>query len=484
VTSGSTNAAYDAVIVGGGIAGLSAAWELRDRNILVVEAADRVGGRMRSEPRGRYWLNLGAHLFGGPDSHLARLVADAGLETRAIPGNRMGLALHGKVLASGAPETYPLRLPLSLSGRLSFVRSGLKLRAAVRGFQRIARRRPGEDVSAVRARLLAYREDQTFAQYLGRMHPDVVSIFRAIAERIAAEPDEITAGCGAALFAVVWDSTLTLARNLLGGSARLPLELARHLGPRVVTQAAVEEVRPEPAGVRVRVRRSGTLKELAARYCIAATPAHVTARIVRDLPAETAAALAGIRYGPFVCGALLTGEPGPMPWDDIYAIVTPGKAFNMLFNHANVVRGPGPREPGGSLMVYGGGELGRRLLGMTDRQIEDAFLRDVASIFPEVRGIVREVAIQRWEYAIPYIHPGRAALQPALERPLGRVLLAGDYLEFPEMEVAAVTGRDAARAVRDALETSRDARPREPVRPQSTWTARGAIRSGRPSGAP
>ena len=39
---------YEAVIVGGGIAGLAAAWELRDRNIKVFEAADRVGGRMRS----------------------------------------------------------------------------------------------------------------------------------------------------------------------------------------------------------------------------------------------------------------------------------------------------------------------------------------------------------------------------------------------------------------------------------------------------
>ncbi len=73
---------YDAVIVGAGIAGLTAAWELRDRAILVLEAADRVGGRMRSEPRGPYWLNLGAHLFGGPGSLLDRLIKEVGLETR------------------------------------------------------------------------------------------------------------------------------------------------------------------------------------------------------------------------------------------------------------------------------------------------------------------------------------------------------------------------------------------------------------------
>lgn len=443
---------HEAVIVGAGIAGLTAGWELRDRDVLLLEATERVGGRMRSEPRGPYWLNLGAHLFGGRGSLLDRLVTETGLETRPIPGNRMGLAFGDRLLASGRPETYPFRLPLSWRARLSFVRAGLRLRSATRGYVRAARRRPGESPAQRRSRLLAYRDDQTFGRYLGGLHPDVASIFQAVAERVTAEPGQISAGCGAALFSLVWDGgDDTLARNLIGGSELLPQALARRLGDRVLTGAVVREVVQAADGVRVRFSQRGALAEVSAQFAIVATPAYVTREIVRDLPLDTADALGWIPYGPFVCGAFLTEETGPMPWDQIYAIAVAERSFNMLFNHANPLRGPNKREPGGSLMVYAGGDRGRRLLSLTDEQIRELFQRDLHAVLPATRGIVRETLIQRWEHALPYAPPGRARIQPALDRSLDRVLLAGDYLEYASMEAAAATGLDAAQEVRRRL---------------------------------
>ena len=75
----SAMAVRDVVIIGGGIAGLSAAWQLRHRDLLLLEAEDRLGGRLRSDPCGDYWLNYGAHLFPAPGSLVDSMARDCGL---------------------------------------------------------------------------------------------------------------------------------------------------------------------------------------------------------------------------------------------------------------------------------------------------------------------------------------------------------------------------------------------------------------------
>jgi hypothetical protein len=109
-----------------------------------------------------------------------------------------------------------------------------------------------------------------------------------------------------------------------------------------------------------------------------------------------------------------------------------------------------PREPGGALMVYGGAGLARRLSGKTDTEVEATIVDDLCSLYPEAKGTVREVVVQRWEHAIPFAAPGRSRVQAALERGVdGTIFFAGDYVgEWTHMESAALTGAEAAAAAR------------------------------------
>jgi protoporphyrinogen/coproporphyrinogen III oxidase len=445
----------DVVVIGGGIAGLSAAWDLRNRDVVVLESTDRLGGRIRSEPRAPYWLNLGAHVFSGPGSATGRLVADVGVESMPVPGHLVALELNGKLLVGGRPELYPLRLPLRPAERVALTRAGARLRIAVARYERVAKPRPGESPAETRRRLLAHGDDQTFSQWLGELPGDADLMFRATVTRSTAEPEEITAGAGTGYFALVWSSGGGLSRNIVGGAGTLIDGIAAELAGRVVNGAEVLEVVPEDGFVRVRYRQARSEHELLARHAVVATKAFDAARLIRDLPAETSSALNAIPYGPTVVMAMLTNETRPMPWDDLYALATPKRSFNMLFNTVNVLRPRSPvRAPGGSLMVYRAGHAALTMFDQPDAVVEQAFLDDLYAIYPDARGIVGETVMLKLPRMLPYAAPGRSALQPALERPLGRVHLAGDYLGGVYTDTAISSGQEAALAVRTALQAA------------------------------
>ncbi len=450
----------DCVIVGGGIAGLTAAWNLRDRDVLLLEAEERVGGRIRSEIRGDYWLSVGAHMFPEPDSIVGRMVEDLQLETLRINGDLLGVWMEGKLVRGARPETYPFRLPIERRARIDLVTSGLRIRRAAGQYEQLSRGSDGASLGAIRERLLAFMDDRTFADLVGNVHPQVDALFRTTAHRMTAEPEEVAAGCMAALFAHVWSSGETvLGRNMRGGSAQLPIALGRELGERVRTGATVRRVEvTADRGVSVEYEEGGQRHTVRARRGIVATPAYVTKEIVVGQPSDLAAALDSIDYGPFVVAAILTKETSRMPWDDLYSVVTPGLSFTMFFNHANVLRSDsGERRPGGAIMLYAGAGPARSQLERSDAQIRDTFLGDLARVFPETRDIIDDVWIQRWPKAQPFQKPGRSQHQRAFERGIdGRISLAGDYTgDWAQMESAAQMGREAAITVRSSLrETS------------------------------
>ena len=122
---------HDVIVVGGGIAGLAAAWDLRNRDVVVLEAGDRVGGRIRSETRGDHWINLGAHVFAGAGSASDRLIRDTGVEAVPVPGRLTSIAMNGAFINSGRVETFPLRIPMPAKDRAALMKTGARLRVEV-----------------------------------------------------------------------------------------------------------------------------------------------------------------------------------------------------------------------------------------------------------------------------------------------------------------------------------------------------------------
>jgi oxygen-dependent protoporphyrinogen oxidase len=449
---------HDAVVIGGGIAGLAAAAALAGRDVVLFEAADRVGGRILCQDAGGYWLNLGAHILGKRESPMARLAAETGAELLPIQGHMAAVWAKGRLVRHGKVESYPFRLAMSPGARLSLIRTGLRLRAA--------NRRASPDVQDAihgdRAFAGSYPtvagdgslDSRSFAEVLGPMHPEVDALLRAGCNRLSGEPEAMSGHFGSLIVGGLWSSATRTAHSVRGGMGAITDGLVARLGNRIVTGATALGLEQDAEGVRLRVNCDGREETILARHAVIATPAPIARRIVSDLPEDKAAALDHVAYGPYVVMAAATTERGPMPYDDLYAIAVAGRTVTMIFNSANALRGQGqsaPRAPGGALMVYAGADKARALAGRTDDEIRALFIAEINEVLPETRGLIGETRIQRWEHGYPYWRPGRLAIQDALARPFGRIHFAGDYVEYPSTDPAARSGQMAAWAILQTL---------------------------------
>jgi oxygen-dependent protoporphyrinogen oxidase len=450
----------DVVIVGGGLAGLAAGWRLRHWDTLLLESDDRIGGRIRSERRGPYWLNWGGHIFAGGDSATSWLLGNTGIDSVPVPGSLAGLSMNGKLLLKGRVETYPFRIPMSRSSRIAMLKAGARVASAVARYARIVQLRPGEDQGMRQQRIYDFMNDRSFADFVGDLPADAEALFKPTVTRSSGNMDEISAGAGVGYFSLVWNIGGGLSQSIVGGPSTLTEGIAAALSDRVQLNSIVHEIVHKDNSVVVRYRQDGVDKEIEARCVVLATPAHVSQRVAVDLDRDIRDALSKIAYGPFVTTAFLTNETEPQVWDDAYAIATPKRSFAVVLNPSNIARGyESERRPGSSLMTFSPAALGRRLLDLDDDEIMRTHLDDLDQVLPGVAEKVVEAQVQRWPLASPYCFRGRGKLQPTLTRRSGRVFLAGDYLGTLYTETAIGTGLAAAQEVQSLLATDRQTAP-------------------------
>ncbi|MEX0913431.1 MAG: protoporphyrinogen oxidase, partial [Demequina sp.] len=124
------------VVVGGGITGLAAAWELTavGHQVLLVEASDRFGGKVFSETVDGFLLEHGADSFVSYRPGAVQMVADLGLAddiVSTVPPRLVYLRVRGRMepIPAGMGMVLPTRLwPFARTRILTWPQ---KLRAAV-----------------------------------------------------------------------------------------------------------------------------------------------------------------------------------------------------------------------------------------------------------------------------------------------------------------------------------------------------------------
>ncbi len=422
--SGSAQARAPILVLGGGIAGLSAAWRLARRGlpVRVIEASPHYGGRIHSRSEGGGRLEIGMQFYYSAYTETHRLLRAVGLHKDLRP-----IDVRGSIYYQG--RALPFSKTRPWLGHLS-VGENLRLQWAVaRQLLPLLRMSPFD-----------YRSQEALdtidvAEYFLRHGNErilEVAVRPLVNSYAFCEPEGHSL---AMLLRIIKLGGLASTWGLRQGNDALPRALARGLD--IVHARASQVVVAQGRVQGVVVERAGRRETLAASQVICALRAPHAAAVLADLP-SIAGPLARLPYSDVILANLHLDRP--LPGRDWVWTCARSAGQQSAFAIDLARRCPEMFPSGRSVVqVDFASPVSESLRTADDTTVIDQALQDMQVFLPGIAGWLKETSVVRRPRAMPSFACGMMTRVRALQREVANIQglhLAGDYLKSPLCEGA------------------------------------------------
>jgi oxygen-dependent protoporphyrinogen oxidase len=424
------------VVIGAGMAGLSAALRLRKAGaqVTVFESSDRVGGRTSSERHEGYLYERGTQFYVSTYKNALALIKETDLLADLRPASDW---------ISVFKDVHPHRMAAGLTFAVHVIRSGL---LSVRDLARYTwhttslRWPPIDDYSA-----WAKFDDEDAARWsaprLGRGADYLLE--PVLAGGMMQRIEETSRAFAMAVLATTGNGTskdMTLAR----GNDSLPQAIATRFD--VKLESLVQSVEPTSDGVTVRLPGETVRADAAVLAATASAAARIYRtedRLERDLMSATYGSVIKIGLG---ARRDWSADPG---LGNVWAMMIPRSERKDIVSVTIESAKDRARVPEGCEMLnlFLTPENAEWMMDWPDEQIVNTAAPDIERLFPGALAAKQFTRVVRWREAMPKRPVGcaRALAEYRRTSPRDRrVWLAGDYMGMGTVESAIETGTWAA----------------------------------------
>jgi len=439
-------------VIGAGITGLSAAWELQahGHDVVVLEASPRIGGKILTSE------HMGVAVDEGGDAFLARvpwgteLCQELGLTDQLVSPAARDAFIWSNGELHGLPSPNVLGIPLDPES----ARGGILSDAAVDALLDDLRRTTPDPIaddetigSLVRRRLGDEVFEKLVNPLIGAINAgdcDQLSVHSSAPQIAAAAVANPSLLQGLIDLRGTPDPDAPVFHSLPGGMGRLVDALTLHVGEAVRTETPVGEIEPTRGGLRINLING---HQIGASACVLAVPAWAAAPMVRTWPGA-AAALESIRFVSVVMVTLTYNAA------DLEHLPSTASGFlvphheSPLITACSFASNKWPQL--GQDQVHVRVSLGHAGEDAIVKAVDSDLLPIVRSDLAATAGIDAEplaVRVSRWPKSFPQYEPGHVDLVAAIDEELSPsgIFAAGASLAGIGIPACINQGRTAAR---------------------------------------
>lgn len=408
----------DIAIIGGGIAGLSAAHFLRGKDWLLLEKDDHFGGNAyQEEYEGQVFATGSAYGYRGDDGD--KLAKEIGLDLPLV-------AMPDPLLDNGryAPDIWRSGL-----GDLPYTREVL---ASFRKFR--------DDVMKIDAKKRMLELDQEpFSKFTSAYAPELGKLWDAYGPSNWGAITEDTSAFIGIMDARYLIEGLDDQRVILpGGLGCISHKLVEVLKPqyaeRLLSNATVVAVVPDKDEVRITYVHGDKVTTVAAKVVVMCTAKYITARIVAGLPNDQKQAMRRMRYAPYPMINMIFDKPIYRKGYDNWC---PGKSFtDFIVADWTIRNNPGYHPKYNILTFYTPLRESERAILLEEadcKTLAGKVLKDFQGVLPEFNVDPVEIRIYRRGHPMFMAVPGQYTWNRTIaSRPMDRIFFGNSDSGGPE----------------------------------------------------